>query len=289
MMADATPPVRAEAAENDVSAGRPAAGQQQPRPHFERPPLNEVVCGVQFTPIPGWLTPHYGLFWSRLRPEYPRCEDHPPLPRLKLDQQEEVDIEVGPLPPLRRVFLVHKSENYVIQLQPYRFLHNWRKTRESDDYPRFDEAFARFTEHWQRFCAFLGELQLPPPQLENYELTYLNYIFGEDASFPRDVWKFLNFYKSVPASADAAQPAGMSLSFVWPLPGDAGRLQMVTRHGKRMPDEKEVLVVEFTARGKAGPGEGDMERWFGIAHESIVRTFVDLTTEEAHMLWGRLI
>lgn len=64
---------------------------------------------------------------------------------------------------------------------------------------------------------------------------------------------------------------------------------MVTRHGKRMPDEKEVLVVEFTARGKAGPGEADMGRWFEIAHDSIVRTFVELTTPEAQELWGRIV
>lgn len=113
-MADAVPPVGTETAGN-VPGGRTAAGQEPPSPHFERPPLNEVVCGVQFIPIPGWLTSHFGLFWSQLRSEYPWCEDHPPLPRLKLDQQEEVDVEVGPLPPLRRVFLVHKSENYVIR------------------------------------------------------------------------------------------------------------------------------------------------------------------------------
>lgn len=281
-------PIRNDVEGNDLSSGPTPSRQESPRPHFERPPLNEVVCGVQFEPIPGWLTSHYGLFWSGIRSEYSRCEDHPPLPRVKLDRPGEVEIELGPLPPLRRVFLVHKTENYVLQLQPNRFLHNWRKTKDSDPYPRFDDAFARFSEHWRAFCGFVRDTGLPAPQPEAYELTYLNYILSEDSSFPRDVWRFLDFYKSVPTSANSAQPIGMSLSFVWPLPERAGQLQMVTRHGKRADDQKEVLVVEFTATGKAGQAEGDMERWFGLAHDSIVQTFAALTTEEAHRLWGRI-
>jgi uncharacterized protein (TIGR04255 family) len=273
---------------DDVLAGVPANHSEPLRPHFERPPLNEVVCGVQFEPIAGWQTSHYGLFWSRIRADYPRCEDQPPLPRLRLDGDGEPEFQVGPLPPLRRVFLVHESQNYVIQIQPCRFLHNWRKIKDSDAYPRFEEAFLRFTEYWGRLCEFLLELKLPAPKPEAYELTYLNYISAEDMFFPRDVWRFLNFYKSVPLSASSAQPTGMSLTFVWPLPGVQGELHMVSRHGRRIPDGKDILLVEFTARGRAGATEADMKSWFATAHESIVHTFVALTTEEAHALWGRV-
>jgi len=259
-------------------------------PHFERPPLNEVVCGVQFEPIAGWLTSHYGLFWSKIRDEYPYCEDQPPLPLIKLDQEQHVaGIASGPLPPLRRVFLLHQSRNYLIQLQPYRFLHNWRKTKDSDEYPRFDQAYARFIENWGRFRGFVSEMRMPALQPEVYELTYLNHIFGEGIAFPRDVWQFLNFYKSIPRSASQAEPTGMELRFAWTLAGDAGRLTMMVRHGKRTTDNRDVLLVELTAVGKAREREDDgIAAWFRIAHDSIVQTFAKLTTERAHELWGRI-
>ena len=43
-------------------------------PSFDAPPVNETVLGVEFTPLAKWSIPHFGLFWSRIRDEYPRCD-----------------------------------------------------------------------------------------------------------------------------------------------------------------------------------------------------------------------
>lgn len=34
-------------------------------PEFGAPPLTEVVLGVQFDVIPGFMTPHIGVIWQR--------------------------------------------------------------------------------------------------------------------------------------------------------------------------------------------------------------------------------
>lgn len=33
-------------------------------PHFEAPPVAEVVCGIQFDPLLKFQSPHFGAFWG---------------------------------------------------------------------------------------------------------------------------------------------------------------------------------------------------------------------------------
>jgi uncharacterized protein (TIGR04255 family) len=271
----------------------PGNGAPPKSPDFTSPPLTEVVCGLQFAPIPGWTTAHYGLFWSRIKAKYPSSEDQAPLPRVKLEELESpLEFSVAILPPLRRVFYCTEPANYLLQVQPNRFLHNWRKLKESDDYPRFPDAYLRFTERWSDFRSFLGDSELAPPTVQLFELTYANVIGRRGAIFPRDVWQYMNFYKELPQTASGADPRALGLSISWPLEEKAGRLTMKLKHGIRTTEPREqaepVMIVEFTALGMADKGGDDMERWFKAAHDAIVYTFAALTTEDAHKTWGRI-
>jgi hypothetical protein len=115
------------------------------RPHFAKPPIVEVACGIQFEGLERWRTPHYGQFWTKIQPDYSDTEDHPPLARVRLDPAPAFEPQVwSPLPPLRRVFFIRPPGNFLIQLQQNRLLHNWRKVADADEYPRFDVAFERF-------------------------------------------------------------------------------------------------------------------------------------------------
>ena len=265
----------------------------QKSPDFTNPPLTEVVCGLQFAPIQGWLTSHYGLFWNRIKAEYSSSEDQPPLPRIALAEfQSPPDFDLAILPPLRRVFFCTEPANYVVQVQPNRFLHNWRKLEESDDYPRFPDAYSRFTKRWSDFRSFLKDSELMPPAVELYELTYVNIIAGSGAIFPRDVWRFMNFYKALPQTASGADPRALELTISWPLEeGRAGRLTMKLKHGVRAIEPQEeaepLMIVEFNALGSADKDGDNMGQWFKTAHNAIVYTFAALTTPEGHRIWGR--
>jgi len=267
-----------------------AQEQQLRRPvEFATPPLIEVACGVQFKPIDGWSTAHYGLFWSTLKSEYPLCEDHPPLPRLSPGDRPELEFELTALPPLRRVYFIDQTGNFVIQLQPYRFLHNWRRIHETDVYPKFRAAFERFLHYWQKFTNFLRENGLSGPEVEICELTYLNHIYGPHWRFPRDLSKFLVVSDLTPISKAVAEPDGVALAFGSPLSQAPGRLDVTIRSGKRTADEVDVLVLELTARGQPVhlEDEEQMHRWYVQAHDAILLTFLSMTTEEAQVLWGR--
>jgi uncharacterized protein (TIGR04255 family) len=54
-------------------------GKSGSLPSFGKPPVIEVVCGVQFEPVEGLLAPHLGSFWDQIRSEFPRCREVPPL------------------------------------------------------------------------------------------------------------------------------------------------------------------------------------------------------------------
>ena len=55
-----------------------------PRPHglpdFRSPPVTEVVIGVQFNSLRGFLTPHLGLVWEKFKDNFPHLEEQMPLP-----------------------------------------------------------------------------------------------------------------------------------------------------------------------------------------------------------------
>lgn len=260
------------------------------RPHFDRPPVIEVVCGLQFEGLDGWRTPHYGQFGRLIADEYPEFEDQPPLPKLRLEPAPGPQPQLAPLlrlPPLRRVFYIKPPGNFLIQVQENRFLHNWRKVKDADEYPRYDAAYERFVRYWHKFEQFVSDVQLAQPKPEIFELTYINHILANGASFPRDVWDFLGFYGKSPEATTAMEASGMAMQFMWPLPKAMGNLTLDVKHGNRLTDHKEVLVMELTARGKATPDAAGMEGWFDTAHDAVVNTFEKLTTKYAHQLWGK--
>jgi uncharacterized protein (TIGR04255 family) len=247
----------------------------------------EVVCGVQFSGADGWGTPHFGRFWQQIQNEYPLFEDQAPLAPLRLENAASSEPQILTMPPLRRVFFVQPPGNFLIQLQQDRLLHNWRKTDDKDEYPRYERAYDRFVSAWRQFEAFLEQVSLPPAHAKVFELTYINHITRSGAKFPRDVWDFLAFYERTPKATTVQESSAISMHFAWPLPAEMGSLTLDLKHGVRPNDESDVLVIELIARGKAKESTGYMNEWFDVAHLAIVRTFDDFTTLEAHALWEK--
>ncbi len=138
-------------------------------PKLEAPPINEVVCGVFFTPQPA-IDPLFIGGWSRdIEDDYPRHAIQPAV----VDGPGLLMTRAGP--PLRS-WLIAKDDQWVIQVQPDRFYVNWR--RRGGVYPRFSgsggvleralEEFKRF----QKYCAprLKGELMLSTVELAKVDL-----------------------------------------------------------------------------------------------------------------------
>jgi len=255
-------------------------------PEYNKPPVVEVVIGLRFKPLENLTTTHYGIFWSLIGQEYPLYQDWPPLG----EEAEEPRFEIVQLPPLRRVFMIHTDQSYLMQLQPDRFLHNWRKLLDSAAYPHFGSARQKFTRGWELFRNFAVENNLGRPQLVAYEVTYVNHFIEEPDAFPKATSAYLPVFHWTDDRSDhfLPSPASIGMDLRFSLPENRGRLRLTVKHGRRRPDGKDVMQAELTAAGPAKEDGSDMPSFLDIAHEWIVRGFTDLTSADAHTKWERV-
>jgi uncharacterized protein (TIGR04255 family) len=273
-----------------------ASSTPVPLPDYDLPPVIEVVCGMQFEALEGFQATAFGLLWQRFKTDYPTCEQQPPLAqvveRFGEPIAEEPRVELLNVPPLPRVFLIHKTPCWLVQVQNDRFLHNWRKLRDTDTYPRFPEVEKRFWSAWKQFLEFCREEGIGAPQVNQLEVTYINHILqgeGWDGTatiggvFPDLSWRGQRSFLPSPESV------AWKTSFL--LPENLARLHVSVRHALRRSDMKPVLLCELTVRGVPSIlDESAIRDWFHLGREWIVRGFADLTGEGVQRdIWRRKV
>jgi uncharacterized protein (TIGR04255 family) len=264
-------------------------------PHYKNPPVNEVICGVLFESMDELLSPYTGLLWEVFKDDYPTCEEQPPIvPAIERydDTPQASDPTAGFLP-YPRIWFVHRDGTGVIQIQRDRFLHNWRRLQEDDEYPRYETVIEVFKERLSRFEAFLEEHELPRMKPLQYELTYSNPIpQGEawasleeiggllpDSSWRKDDGRFL------------PDPSAINWRTSFDMPDRLGRLHVTAKTAMRRSDRKPLMVLELTARGFVPQHDAvAMSQWFDAAHKWIVCGFEDLTSEKVQAdVWGKIV
>jgi uncharacterized protein (TIGR04255 family) len=261
-------------------------------PHYKRPPLVETVCGIQFEPLAKFSSVHFGEFWEVVKAEYPEVEDQTPLPEVLEGtpaQAPHLSAQIMEKLPLPRVFYKDRTGNFLLQVQPSRFLSNWRKQKDSDEYPRFGAAQEKFARGWKVFLEFLDRSGIGKPSANQYELSYINHITaGEAGSFPLALAEFLPMFSWVTESrkfSSALEVVGSRLKYA--LPESKGALYVTINHGTRKTDGASIAVIDLTVRGPAKEDWSDFSDWFALAHESAVLMFMEITSPSAQAIWGR--
>ena len=261
-------------------------------PKFKHPPVTETLLGVQFAPLRSFSLPHFGLYWGQIRSEYPVQDTKPPLgPQLE---------EFGPaLPPQvvklmlsaaieARCWFIDSSGSQLIQVQRDRFIRNWRKATAQERYPEYEYLRPRFEKDWGRFCSFLADAGIERPEVNQCEVTYINHIpLGEGFSSFGEIHRVVTLVAPPPAGFLPSEPEVVVLNNSYLMPDKKGRLHVTLQPAVRKDDNRVVLQLTLTARGRPEPGTEGILRWFDIGHEWITRGFADLTTAEMHRLWGR--
>ena len=261
--------------------------EPNPLPDYEKPPVIEVVYGVQFSPLPELRTPLMGLFWQTIKADYPKFKEMPILASVieRFDQEAKIEqpaFELLQDAPLPRMFFLDTHENWVMQIQSDRFLHNWKRVNNDDAYPRFNVVSDKFFQAWDRFCEFCLSENISKPKLNQLELTYINHIpvrenypIAEEitATFPDIAWRKTHKFLPVPES--------LSWTTSFHLPNKQGRLHVSLRHARRIKDNAPTLLFELTARGIPAVAElPQVKEWFALSREWIVRGFSDLTNAD---------
>ena len=294
MVNDSGNDAKTRATQADVAAV--AAGL----PYFERPPVVESVLGVHFDPLPNLQNSHLVLFWQTLGVEHwPLVSEVPPLPPVSERFGEEhkfakkgLQIKVGTETTMR-LQIKNAVDDRMVQVQNGRFHYNWRKQHEANEYPRYATVRSEFDSMFERFQRFVREQDIGEMRPNQWEVTYVNHIEKEP------VWQHPDDWAGV--LPGLLGPIGVipsrrleTIAGEWrfELEPERGRLHISLRHGKRKgegEDESELLVLELTARGPitATPGL-DLDNGLNLGHETIVKTFAAITSDEAQGHWVRM-
>ena len=253
-------------------------------PKFNAPPVQEVVLCAYFSPLASLKAFHYGDLADLWSTGYPTVLDQEPLRESLLVKG---GIELLASDPLPRAWFLSKDEEFLIQVQRDRVVHNWR--RRDAGYPSFDELKPRFEKAFLDFQAFVKKRQLGQLRFTRAELGYINVIPIEgpikDQGLPGLIAPLTGSY------SDDFLPRMDTASFraEYEMRADgrrAGRL-VVSANPAEGPTGQ-VLLLEFTAQGQ--PRVNRLESvlaFHDVAHEWIVRGFASITTPAMHKIWER--
>jgi hypothetical protein len=104
-----------------------------------------------------WLgkTAHRGVLWQEYKDAFAKTDDRPPLDPVREQFPEEPSARIGlrlqtrenlPVP---RIGFLNKRGNEMIQVQNDRFIKNWRKEGEGEQYPRYEKTIRpHFDRHY---------------------------------------------------------------------------------------------------------------------------------------------
>jgi uncharacterized protein (TIGR04255 family) len=254
-------------------------------PSFEHPPVQEVAMAIQFTGCDGLNTVHFGEFWDSCKSEFPVVDDLPPF--ASLEARAEPELSFVQLPPLRRIRMSTPDASLSIQLQETRLITNWVKSRPDIVYPRFGAIFKTFEDYHRRLSAFFEAKSIGRIEPTHYELTYVNEIADIGESLVPRLESLLGFCKwSHIERQFLPDPAVVNFAWQFDMPNDAGTLILNVNPAKRSNGQEVILfVLKCLVATEKTPSTSKV--WFEAAHEAIVRSFAELTTADAHKLWGK--
>lgn len=275
-----------------------AAGRPEDLPDFRNPPLTETVLSLQFQPIDGLTGSHVGLLWQRFRQRLPLVEEHPPLqPVIETfdlpSPKARINVTIEEKPPLPRVWFLNEGRTELIQVQADRLIHNWRRMRGREPYPRFEPIRDRFRDEVEEVGRFLQDEGLGSLVVNQCEVTYLNHIESSDVWETHGqmerilrLWSPWHENAFLPQCEDAA----VRLRFVIPSEEGkpVGRLHVALQPAWKKADKSPILTMNLTVRG--APLGRDIESafaFFELGRRWIVKGFADLTTTTMQRAWER--
>lgn len=258
-------------------------------PDYTHPPLNEVVLGVQFTPVPGYSTVNAQGVWDLFRYDFPTVQEQPLLSPVfetfgGTNLQPSFQFEIGGAPMGNRLWFIAPGNDNLIQFQSDRFLVNWRKQSSSHRYPRFEaiaKAFERNLSILEKHLLKHFKYQILVNQAE---ISYINLIPVNDFS---EVGLWISLW-----NGDRFGVESLNLNFRDIVRSDDGqpiaRLHHELQSVFTVDGKHKALRLTITVRGK--PSDGDPKSaldFLATGREVIVQRFTLITTPHAHKTWGR--
>jgi uncharacterized protein (TIGR04255 family) len=258
-------------------------------PNYGSPPLNEVVVGVQFTPISGYSTVDTAAIWELFRSEFPIVQEQPPLPpqfeTFGGGQSSEIQIQFSPISGQIRLWFATELGDHLLQFQPDRLLLNWRYNG-NGVYPHFEQIIAVFHDCLSRLDQHILSSKAHRLDINQIEITYVNVIPVESVS---DLHKWLHI---APTSEFPIESMNVNFTEVVRTEDEkpVARVHHNLRSMVSIDGRSKAFQFDITYRGKPTvTGILGAIELIGSGRRAIVNRFTQLTTDEAHTAWSRTI
>jgi uncharacterized protein (TIGR04255 family) len=264
------------------------------RVRFDRPPVVEVACSVLFAAKKALRGVQIALYGQRIKEEFPQVEEAPPLmPVIEMPEPAGGAVELGfgfaPLPPLRRTWFISADGRNLIQVQEDRFIFNWKKAAEDDQYPSYDQVIDRFSRQLADFLEYVSTEGLAPLTYRQFELIYVNHIpLGAAEIEVSEARVLVDHVRDTSRPRFLGEPIGVNWVSIYALPNHEGMLYAAAQSA-RAPDGRRILRLDMTARGMpVDTSEKGRRAWFDQAHTWITHGFADITAKEVQeQVWKR--
>jgi uncharacterized protein (TIGR04255 family) len=259
-------------------------------PDFKNPPLNEMIVGVQFSQPTLYSSIYTGEIWDLFKGNYPNVQEQPPLaPSFETFGTPfgaQISFNLGGFPVHPRYWFISQDESELLQFQPDRLLHNWRRLAgKKNQYPRFEKIIEKFENELKMLESYFNRFGQTQLGINQCEITYVNHIYSEGATAtepnPSEWLRFLAF---------AETPSDFSTTYRKVLFGGTrkpyGRL-IIEVSSAIDANQRNLINFTLAVRGTAdGPCIEDALKFLHVGRETIVNNFEKLTTARAHSEWG---
>ena len=258
---------------------------------FTCPPIVETVLGVQFAPLPGFKSHHYGWLWREYLStvQWIPIGDEKLLPRyVEAFDDRQLKISTPSVQPQNaigvRLKLRSEDRSRTIQIQPDKFYFSW--VRDENCRPGYAEVKPEFERLFNQFEKFTVAAKLGPIKHDLWEVLYVNQIpRGPLWSEPSDWYRILpKFFPPSGPSCDGIRFATYQGDWHFEIEPQRGRIHVQV--AKMMMNQKPepVLFLKLTARGSIDDAM-NLKTCLDIGHDACVRLFCEITSEEAQQAW----
>jgi uncharacterized protein (TIGR04255 family) len=254
---------------------------------------------VQTEPLNRLVAPFLGLFWQEIRERYPKVEIQGALePVVELfglpRAVPATGFRVMDKPETPRCWFITEDDTELVQLQQDRLIHNWRKRRSDDVYPRYPKLRQTFAKELGLFVDFIKREGLGSFVPNQCEVTYINHLVYRTSTDHGRIDQLFRTWTGAPEAGflPRAENVQFDLSYVMTAMGQTepiGRLHVASRPALLKKDNTSIVSFNLTARGR--PQSSDIEgvlRLLDVGREWIVRAFDELTTTSMHEMWGKV-
>lgn len=266
-------------------------------PDYLRPPVTEVFLSVQFEELQAIHNIDAFPLWRRFESSFPKVEERPRIPPAfetfgSPGTASQPQITFLTTPPATRYWFISRDDTQIIQFQPDRLTHNWRKVTSEGEYPRYESIKSAFMQELQQLQDFLREergiTNLKPTQCE---VTYINHIPTDSlkSNSPALIFRLLNnvAHPELGNLNDATFTARFLIK--GPDGSPIGRLTADAREGITQTG---VPIIQFTLTARGRPANDTFDaigEFFDAGRRKIVIGFTEMTTESMHKAWGRTV